>query len=126
MNETEITAKEIVDIAFQIHSQIGPGLLESIYEKCFIHELQSRNIKYSTQLYIDLNYKDMNLPNALKLDLIIDDTIIVELKARENYHPVWKAQLLSYLKFTQTQIGFIINFNVPLIKEGITRISYRP
>jgi GxxExxY protein len=118
----EFLAKEIVDIAFKIHFQLGPGLLESIYEKCFCYELSKRNIPYLSQQHIDIHYDEMIIEKGLRIDLVIDDLIIVELKAQENIHPVWEAQLLSYLKMTEKRLGFIVNFHVPKIKEGIKRM----
>jgi len=117
-----MVAKEIVDIAFDIHSQLGPGLLESVYETCFCHELKYRGIAYEQQKHVPIIYNDLKINDGLRLDLLINDSIIVELKAHDNYHPVWEAQLLSYLKLTSNRLGFIINFHVPLIKNGIKRI----
>jgi len=119
----EQIATQVVDIAFKIHSELGPGLLESIYEKCFCYELDKRGIPYKRQPYIPIIY-DGNLivDDGLRADLIIVDNIIVELKAQENFHPVWEAQLLSYLKLTKKRLGFLINFHVVLIKKGIKRI----
>ena len=120
---TEQIATQVVDIAFKIHSELGPGLLESIYEKCFCYELDKRGIPYKRQPYIPIIY-DGNLivDDGLRADLIIVDNIIVELKAQENFHPVWEAQLLSYLKLTKKRLGFLVNFHVVLIKKGIKRI----
>jgi GxxExxY protein len=117
----EKVAKQIVDIAYQIHSRLGPGLLESIYEKCFCYELDQRNIKYVSQQKVCIGYDGIQFEEGLRLDLLVENLIIVELKAQENYHPVWEAQLLSYLKLTGKQLGFLINFSVPKIKEGIKR-----
>jgi len=94
---------QIMDIAINIHKALGPGLLESIYEKCFC-------------------YNEEIIDDGLIVDLIVDDLIIIELKAQENYHPVWEAQLLSYMKLTQKRLGYILNFHVPLMKDGIKRM----
>src|SRR5215204_3842109 len=102
----EQVGKQIVDIAFQLHKALGPGLLESIYERCFCYELSKRGMTFVTQKKVPIIY----------------DEIIFEVKAQENYHPVWEAQLLSYLKLTKKQLGYIINFTVPLIKDGIKRM----
>jgi GxxExxY protein len=120
--ETELIASEIVDIAFVIHKQLGPGLLESVYEKCFCYELELRNIKYNRQKSVSIIYDNLIIEDALKIDILVADEIIIELKAQENYHPVWEAQLLSYLKLSSKRLGFLINFHVPLIKQGIKRI----
>lgn len=118
----EYIGKQIVDIAFQIHKALGPGLLESVYEKCFCYELSKRNIAFTTQKKVPIVYDNVLFEDGLRLDLLIEDVIIVELKAQENYHPVWEAQLLSYLKLTNKQLGYLINFTVPLIKDGIKRM----
>ncbi|MBN9298522.1 MAG: GxxExxY protein [Filimonas sp.] len=114
--------KQIVDIAFQIHKKIGPGLLESVYEKCFCYELGKRNIPFLSQQKVPIQYDDIVIAEGLRLDLLVDDLVIVELKAQEDYHPVWEAQLLSYLKLSNKHLGYIINFTVPLIKDGIKRM----
>ena len=121
-SRSEWIGRQIVDIAYQIHYHLGPGLLESVYEKVFCYELRKRDIPYECQKRLPIIYDDVEFADALKLDLIIEDLVIVELKARENFHPVWKAQLLSYLKLTDKKLGFIINFSVPLIKQGIKRM----
>lgn len=114
-------AQEIVNIAFSIHKCLGPGLLESVYQKCFCYDLSKRNITYSSQQVVPIMYDNLSLDDGLRLDLLVDNLIIVELKAQENYHPVWEAQLLSYLKLTGKRLGYLINFHVPLIKDGIKR-----
>lgn len=124
-NETEIRellGKEVVDIAYQIHSVLGPGLLEKVYEACFCYELKKREIPFVAQKKVPVVYDGIEFEEALKLDLLVDNRIIVELKAQENYNPVWEAQLLSYMRLTDKQLGFIINFTVPLIKNGIKRM----
>jgi GxxExxY protein len=118
----EWLAKEIVDIAFTLHKALGPGLLESIYERAFCYELTIRNIPYIIQTKVPVVYKDVEFQEALRLDILVDDRVIIELKAQENFHPVWEAQVLSYLKLTGKRLGFIINFTVPLIKYGIKRM----
>lgn len=120
--DIELIGKEIVDICFQLHVHLGPGLLESVYEKCFIHELFLRNIPYKTQVSVPVVYKGLIEMNALRLDLLIADKVIVELKAQEYTSPVWEAQLLSYLKMKQCRLGYLINFAVPQMKQGIKRM----
>ena len=120
--QIEWLAKQIVDIAFQIHKALGPGLLEKVYEACFAYELTKRSIPFITQKKIHIIYDNITFEEGLRLDLLVDDMIIVEIKAQENYHPVWEAQLLSYLKLTNKHLGFVINFTVPLIKDGIKRM----
>lgn len=119
----ESIATEIVDIAFKIHNELGPGLLESVYEKCFCYELDKRGIPYKRQPHVAILYDgQLIIADGLRADLLVVNSIIVELKAQENTHPVWEAQLLSYLKLTNKRLGFLINFHVVLIKKGIRRI----
>ncbi len=115
-------AGQIVDIAVCIHKVVGPGLLESIYEKCFCYELMKRSIPYEKQKTIPLKYGGLIIDEGLRIDLLIDKQVVLELKAQEYYHPVWEAQLLSYLKLSNNRLGFILNFNVPVMKEGIKRM----
>lgn len=118
----EYIATQVVDIAISIHKELGPGLLESVYAKCFYYELRKRNLSYVRQQEVPIIYQTLQIDEGLRLDLLIDDLIIVEFKAQENYHPVWEAQILSYLKLTRKRLGFLINFHVPLMKDGIKRI----
>lgn len=115
-------AGQIVDIAICIHKALGPGLLESIYEKCFCYELTKRNILFERQKIVRLKYDELIIDEGLRIDILIDKLVVVELKAQEYYHPVWEAQLLSYLKLNNNRLGFILNFNVPLMKDGIKRM----
>jgi GxxExxY protein len=115
-------ASQVMDIAITIHKFLGPGLLESVYEKCFCYELMKRNIPYVVQKNVELIYDRLVISEGLRIDLLIDDLIIVELKAQDIYHPVWEAQLLSYLKLTGKRLGYILNFHVPLMKNGVKRM----
>jgi GxxExxY protein len=116
-----LLAKEAIDIAFKLHKTLGPGLLESVYAKCFHYELEVRGIPFVKEQMVTLYYEDLKIENGLKLDILIDDLLILELKAQENYHPVWEAQLLSYLKLIRKRIGYLINFHTPLMKDGFKR-----
>lgn len=118
----EWLGKEIVDIAYHIHLRLGPGLLEGVYERVFCYELKKRDIPFESQKKVPIIYDDVEFSDGLRLDLIVDDLVIVELKAQDNPHPVWQAQLLSYLKLSDKKLGYIINFSVPLIKDGIKRM----
>lgn len=118
----EWVGKQVVDIAFQIHKSLGPGLLEKVYEACFSYELAKRKISFVTQQKVPIIYDKLEFAEGLRLDLLVDDVVIIELKAQENYHPVWEAQLLSYLRLANKNLGFIINFTVPLMKDGIKRM----
>jgi GxxExxY protein len=115
-------ADQVIDIAFTIHKTLGPGLLESVYERCFCHELESRNISYTKQQSVEIIYNDLVIADGLRIDILVGDLIILELKAHEESHPVWQAQLLSYLKLTNKRLGYILNFHVPLMKNGIKRM----
>ena len=119
---TEEIAKKIVDAAYTVHKSIGPGLLERIYEVCLCHELAKRGLKYERQVDIPITYDSILFNEGLRLDVLVEDTIICELKAVDDMNPVWKAQLLSHLKLSGKELGFLINFNVPRIKDGITRL----
>lgn len=116
----EWLGKQIVDIAFHIHKALGPGLLEKVYERCFCYELSKRGIPFTTQRKVPVVYDGLQFEEALRLDILIDNLVIVELKAQENFHPVWEAQLLSYLRLSNKSLGYIINFTVPLIKTGLS------
>ena len=120
-DENEITGS-LVDVFLQVHKELGPGLLESVYAKCFYYELTNRNINYERQKEVPIIYQSLIIDEGLRLDLLIEDLIIIEMKAQENYHPVWEAQILSYLKLTKKRLGFLINFHVPLMKDGIKRL----
>ena len=115
-------ASQIVEIAITIHRFLGPGLLESIYEKCFCYELTKRNIPFIRQKCAELIYDNVVIDEGLRIDILVDDLIVIELKAQETYHPVWEAQLLSYLKLTHKRLGYILNFHVPLMKDGLKRM----
>jgi GxxExxY protein len=121
-DKEEWIAKQIVDIAINIHKQPGPGLLESVYAKCFYYELSKREIAYEREKSVPIIYNDLVIDDGLRLDCLVDNLVIIEFKAQENYHPVWEAQLMSYLKLTNKRLGFLINFHVPLMKDGIKRI----
>ncbi len=118
----EILAKKIIDAAFTVHKALGPGLLERIYEVCFCHELSKRQLRYQRQVSLPIKYDGMVFDEGLRLDVLVEDLIICELKAVDEMNPVWKAQILSHLKLTGKRLGFLINFNVPLIKNVINRI----
>ncbi len=115
-------ASQIVDIAITIHRFLGPGLLESIYEKCFCYELTKRKIPFVKQKCTELIYDNVIIDEGLRIDIMVDDLIVIELKAQEVYHPVWEAQLLTYLKLTHKRLGYILNFHVPLMKDGLKRM----
>jgi GxxExxY protein len=120
--ETHRVAREVVDSAFKVHSTLGPGLIESVYEACLVHELHTRGLQTERQVSRPVLYGNLRLDAGLRLDLVVDNLVIVELKAVESVLPVHKAQLLTYLKLSGFRLGLLINFNTVLIKDGIHRI----
>lgn len=117
----ESTAKTIVHAAYLVHKRLGPGLLESVYEICFCHELQKAGLSFRRQLPVPIIYDEKIFDVALRLDVLVEGLVVCELKAVETMHPVFEAQIISQLKLTNKRLGFLINFNVPTIKEGIKR-----
>ena len=120
--EMERLATLIVDAAYAVHKNLGPGLLEGIYEPCFCHEIGKRGTAYERQVIVPLVYDGIKFSEGLRIDVLVEKHIICELKAVEMIKPVHTAQVLTYLKLTNNRLGFLINFNVPIIKYGIRRI----
>ena len=120
--ENEI-AKEVVDAAFKVHTSLGPGLLESVYEAILARELSSRGLTVSRQLPIPIHYDGLTFEEGFRADLIVDDLVIVELKSVEQLAPLHKKQLLTYLSLADKRLGLLINFGAPVIKEGIVRVA---
>ena len=113
--------QRIIGCAIEVHRNLGPGLLESIYEKALCYEFDENRIKYKNQVLVPIVYKGHQL-GEYRLDLLVEDKIIVELKAVDKINPVFEAQILSYLKITSKKLGLLINFNVSVLKDGIKRI----
>ena len=120
-NEEQI-AKQVVDAAFTVHKALGPGLLEKVYEVCFCHELSKRGLEFKRQADVPIEYDGIVFDEGLRLDVLVENLIICELKAVDEMNPVWEAQILSHLKLLGNRLGFLINFNVPAFKKGIKRI----
>ena len=118
----EAIGKAVVDSAFRVHKELGPGLLEKIYEACFCYELDKRGLEARRQVDIPIVYGDMSFDEGLRIDVLVEDRVICELKAVDRVNPVWQAQLLSQMKMSRRRLGFLINFNVSLIKDGIKRM----
>ena len=118
----ESIAEKVVDAAYTVHKTLGPGLLEKVYEVCFCHELSKRELKYQRQVDIPITYDGMIFDEGLRLDVLVEELIICELKAVDEMNPVWEAQILSHLKLTGKRLGFLVNLNVPLMKNGIKRM----
>jgi GxxExxY protein len=121
-DETERVARELIDAALAVHRALGPGLLESVYEACLCHELSKRGIPFQRQLDLPVVYDGVRVETGLRLDLLVAERVIAELKSDEKTIPLYDAQLLTYLKLTHQRLGFLINFNVPLLKHGIKRL----
>ncbi|MDR3441126.1 GxxExxY protein [Telmatospirillum sp.] len=114
--------QQVVDSAFKVHKELGPGLLESVYETCMLRELSKRGVSARRQVPVPIVYDGETLDAALKLDLLVGGEIIVEIKAVEKIIPLHQAQLLTYLRLSQKRLGFLINFNVKLIRDGVRRL----
>ena len=123
MNKTALNSltEKIIGAAIEVHRHLGPGLLESAYETCLAYELEKLGLKVERQKALPLVYKDIQLDQGYRIDLLVEEQVIVELKVIEQFTPVHEAQVLSYLKFSGCQIGLLINFNVKLLKNGIRR-----
>jgi len=119
--QEETIGKAIVEAAYKVHKTLGPGLLEKVYEVCFAHELRKAMYEVKRQIAVPIVYDGIVFDEGLRLDLLVNDLVIIELKAVDLVNPVWEAQVISHLKLTQLNLGYLINFNVPIIKQGIKR-----
>ena len=119
---TEDIAKAILDSAFQIHTALGPGLLESVYEACMVYELKLRGITVKSQVTLPVIYKGMKVDSGFRLDLLVDDCVVVEIKSADDISAVYRAQLLTYLRLSNIRLGLLVNFNVVHLRDGIKRI----
>lgn len=124
--EVELLATAAVDSAFAVHSVLGPGLLESAYEACLSHELRLRGVKHQLQLPVPLNYRGIRVEVGYRADVVVEETLLVELKAIDQLLPVHTAQVITYLRLKQFPLGLLINFNEVLIKHGIHRVLNVP
>ena len=114
----------ILDAAIAVHRELGPGLLESAYELALARELELRGVGIRTQVPVELVYKDISLGKAYVMDILVENEIIIEIKSVEVMNPIYTAQLITYLKLANKNLGYLINFNVPLLKDGFRRIVY--
>lgn len=119
--ETERIGKCILDAAFKVHTALGPGLLESVYETTMAYELRRNGLVVATQVSLPITYDGQKLESGFRIDLLVENVVIAELKAVETINPVFEAQLLTYLRLSGIRLGFLINFNVPRLKDGIKR-----
>ena len=120
--EVEELSRTLVDSAFKVHQALGPGLLESVYEACLCVELGKRGIRHETQAPIPLIYEGVRIETGLRLDLLVEKSVILELKAVDKLLPIHQSQLLTYLKLADLRLGLLINFNVAMFKQGVRRI----
>ena len=121
MDINQLSSK-IIGAAIEVHKALGPGLLESAYEKCLCHELKLRGLSFDNQKSLPLIFKGEELDCGYRLDIVVDNAIILELKACEKIEPIHKAQLLTHLKLSGLRLGLVLNFNVPTMRDGIVRI----
>ena len=121
MTENDI-GTAIIGAAIKVHSVVGPGLLESAYEACLVYELEKQRLCTRRQIAIPIRYEDLSIDNGYRVDLLVEDRVVVELKAVENVLPVHRAQLLSYLRLGGFRLGYLLNFHVPHMRDGIVRL----
>jgi GxxExxY protein len=121
MEINEITEK-VIGAAIEVHRHLGSGLLESAYEECLCYELNQAGLRFERQVHLPIRYKGILLQSAHRMDLVVEDTVVVELKATEEMPPLFSAQVLTYLRSAQKPVGLLINFNVPALKDGLKRI----
>lgn len=114
-------SEAVIGAAIEVHRELGPGLLESVYESCLAHELESRGIEHRRQVSLPVRYKSQTLDIGYRLDLLVNDRLIVEVKSVDRLEPVHEAQLLTYLKLSDIRVGLLVNFNVPVLTKGIVR-----
>jgi len=119
--EFESLSKDVIGAAIEVHKHLGPGLLESAYEECFSFELVQKGYKIERQKPIPVVYKEIKLDCGYRIDILVEDKLVLELKSIDCFNPVHEAQILTYMKFAQKKIGLLINFNVTLLKNGIKR-----
>lgn len=123
MEINQITEK-IIGCAIEVHKNLGPGLLESAYEECLVFELSKKGLKVDRQLAVPVIYKDIKLDCGYRLDILVENTVVIELKVVDAINPVHEAQILTYMKFANKNIGLLINFNVTVLKNGIKRFVF--
>ncbi|MUP36475.1 GxxExxY protein [Labilibaculum euxinus] len=124
MKDLEIVYKKVLDCAFKVHTELGPGLLESAYEECLYYELSQEGLKVEKQKELPLIYKEIRLESGYRLDLLVEDSVIVEIKAIETLNDKHLAQILTYMKLSKCKLGLLVNFNVKSLKYGIKRVIF--
>jgi GxxExxY protein len=122
--DVEAITKDVVDAAIKVHRALGPGLLESAYQHCIAHELRTRGRKVLAEVVLPISYDGQKIDAGYRIDMLIDDKVIIENKTVESLLPIHEAQLLTYLKLSNCHLGFLLNWNVKLMRSGIRRIVY--
>ncbi len=124
MAENDPLSEKVIGLAIDVHKALGPGLLESVYEQCLCHELKENNVQFERQVAVPITYKAANLECGFRADVIVEKTLLIEIKALERLLPVHQAQVLTYLKLSGIGRGLLINFNTKLLKDGIQRYVF--
>jgi GxxExxY protein len=122
--EFDLISKKIIGCAIDVHRLLGPGLLESAYEECLMYELSKKRLQVERQKPIPIIYKEIKLDCGYRLDLLVENSVVIELKSIDSFSPVHEAQILTYMKFSKMRIGLLINFNVTVLKNGIRRYVF--
>ncbi|HVZ81051.1 MAG TPA: GxxExxY protein [bacterium] len=122
IDETNIVSGKVIDAAMEVHRALGPGLLESVYEACLFEELKEKGLKVLRQESLPVFYKGRKIEAGFRLDLYVEDCLVIELKTVDEILPIHEAQLMTYLKLTGDRVGLLLNFNVRLLKDGIKRV----
>ena len=125
MTDIEFTAKQIVHAAVKVHKALGPGLLESVYQKCLAYELEKSGLKVQCELPLPVHYDEIKIDVGFRVDMIVAGAVIIENKTVDKIAPIHEAQLLTYMKLSKSKLGFLLNWNVPLMKDGIKRMINR-
>lgn len=120
--DSNALSESVIGAAIEVHKSLGPGLLESAYETCLMRELLLKSLRVDRQVYLDLEYKGVSVPKAYRIDLIVNDSLLIEVKAVEESAEIYKMQMLTYLKLAEKPLGLIINFNVPVLWRGVRRV----
>jgi len=124
MTSVNELTERIIGAAIEVHKALGPGLLESAYEECLAHEFTLANISFERQRPLPVRYKSVELDCGYRIDFVVENTVVLELKAAETLHAIYEAQLLTYLKLGDWPVGLLINFNVPVLRKGVKRMVY--
>ena len=120
--EVELVGKKVLDAAFKVHTNLGPGLLESVYEACLAYEIRKSGLSVETQVALPVIYDNVRIDAGLRIDMVVEKCVIVELKSVDTMNPVYEAQLLTYLKIANFRLGYLINFNIPHLRNGFKRM----